>query len=168
MTRTTNLSPPVPPRPKILDPDQVQRFAQVMGMKAREIVDIYPDPNGRGMLVTDHGGTLSLISPDDRYLGLYRPGNPEGEETNEPWTLADLAAAATRVQTNLNSGQKLEVWVNADGGQAPVRAFAMWQALADKKGLTLAETAVRFPAAAECRRIVLASGWLSPDEAAEL
>ena len=154
-----------PPRPAAPDPARVQHYATVMGMKPLEIVDVSDEPGGDGTLVTTKDGMINLIDKNDKYLGLYRPGMGVND-MGEPWTLDDLAREADRV--SISRGVSLQAILAAEGVHVPIRAFALWQKIAGSKGLSMVDAAVQSAEAAECRRLVLASNWLHPDEAAKL
>jgi hypothetical protein len=149
-----------------VDQEQARHFAAVMGMAPEEIIAVSPDPGGKGTIVTTHDGMPNLISPDDRYIGYYRPGASNGED-DEPWTLDDLNAAADQLGKVSLAGN-LNALLYAPGGYAPIRAFAVWKTIAADRQLSMAEAAVQVSQAAECRRVILASGWLTAADAAKV
>lgn len=156
-----------PAKPKLVNQDKARHFASVMGMAPEEIIDVKNKPAGEGVLVTTKDGHISEISQDDRYLGPYRPEHGSVNGTDEPWSLEDLDAAAEQLKVVI-SGRLSEQFLYADGGYAPVRAWAWWRAVAAGRHLSMAEAAIQNSDAAECRRIILASGWLTADDAAKL
>lgn len=150
-----------------VDQEQARHFAAVCGMAPEEIIAIAPDPGGKGTIVTFRDGHPNLVSHDDRYLGLYRVGTSNGTN-DEPWTLEDLDEAANQLGRVVFGGGGLDQLLYAPGGYAPIRAFAVWKELAAGRQLSMAEAAIHVSQAAECRRVILASGWLTADDAAKL
>lgn len=179
-----------PPRPAHLDVDLIERARLATGMRAREIVNVVDDP--RGLIVTTLDGSSCIIVPADRpdavgqtgVLCYPTPGReaPRGaqvyadpdapvevkQHNSEPWTLADfdVAAAKCMIPEKIGGpgGPSWQPWVDGD----PVRAFAVWRHVAATYQGNLRVACRQSREAAECRRIVLESGWLDEPVAAAL
>ncbi|HKS45537.1 MAG TPA: hypothetical protein VJT49_10565 [Amycolatopsis sp.] len=179
-------APTRPPRPTHIPADVLAETARAMGMSQAEIIDVTDTDEGR--IVTTHDGSKTIIVPADRPDALgqtgvlaYNPppsiktpryvahGAPADPATSEPWTVADLDLAASKIQhipapEGLLGGPTRMGWVGAD----PIRARAVWLFAAEHSGVTPTVAAHQFAEAGACRRVILASGWLSEREAAAL
>lgn len=153
-----------PPRPRSsqASPALCAEYALIMGMKKREVVDVTDAPDGSGQLVTTHDGTIVLVV-NGVVVGPYRPRTAhDTADASELWTLDDLVGEADRHDPP-NSADPVK-WIGGD----PRRAFAVWRQRAAGFHLSMSDAIVRDPVANECRRIILASRWLTDEDAARL
>lgn len=176
-----------PPRPVHTSPELLQRVAELMGMKEREITSAVPTEHG--IVVITHDGTRSIIVPEDkpdglgqtgvlcwplpghptpRYARVYAdPGIPSPLERGEAWTVEDLDVAASKVSPPVSNAPGSEPWRQWIGGD-PVRAYAAWTYIANRRGDSMRTALAYSQPAAWARSVVIESGLLDPSEAAKL
>lgn len=178
-----------PPRPRIIPPALLDYASKMTSTRRSDIEDVIE--TDAGIIVHFPDGRANIVVPDSKPDALGQTGAlfystpthpkpprnakvyvaPESVGSLEPWTIEDLAYAASKHRVDRapedrhpKFGPSRIGWVDGD----PVKAYARLMHLARSHDGNLKAAVYYKPEAAECRRIILESGWLAASEAAKL